>query len=88
MCSKDDAPEGLKYWTCPHDYKICGESQRKTTWVPDSSRMENVIKSDYKIPFNLGKICRYSIEFPEQAKKYDRIVLTLDHINNANVFIV
>ena len=73
ICSSDapSSSEGLKYWTCPHDFKVCGESQKKTT----QDGKENVIESKDNTYFKAGSICRYTVEFPTKAGDYDKIYI-------------
>ena len=83
LCSSD-APadsKSLKYWTCPHDQDQCGA----TTRIPGSDGYPDRISSKITSDLRFGSICRYKLEFPNIAAEYDRLLVSLSRVANAEV---
>ena len=83
VCSTDAPKEsvGLKYYTCPHKLKSCGMSTRVTS--PDG--LENRVESK---DIGSGAMCKYKLEFPSIAAEYDRLILKVNSVANAEIYAV
>ena len=83
ICSTDAPVDslGLKYYACPHKLQDCGMSTRTTS--PDGE--ENRLNS---ADLGRGAMCKYQIKFPSIAAEYDRIILRVNSVTNADIYAV
>ena len=90
ICSHDASAIGLSYFACPRSVSLCGSEviSLQATNTVNEPQVVQTLPFMQGAGFSSGSMCRYRLEYPFIAAKWDELTVTVKSIQNAVVYVV